>query len=388
MIIIPTITQLYNSLKADIEANMQVSISLLGKVYLRANALAYAGKLKLLYLVLGQIQKNIAPDICDEETLLRYGKIKLNRYLYPAVEGQYDVQVTGQVGATIPAATLFKSDDDSLNPGVLYQLDQAYTLLTSPDTITIRCLVGGESGKLLPNDTLTSTAPIALVSSNVVVTAENIQPIDAENIKDYRNAVILAFRLEPKGGSDADYILWSLDAAGVKTVYPYAKTGESSAVIVYVEAKLADSIDGKGTPTVAIMNAVEAVINFNPDISLTLPQRGRRPTDVRLYVDQVTIKNVVINIPNFAGLTPQIITDVTNALTDYVAGIRPFIAGADVIANKNDIIATNGIIQTVSNTVPGASYGAVTFTVDGVLLADYTFVLGNIPWLQTVNITP
>lgn len=388
MITIPTVLQLYNTLKADIEANMQVSINALGKVYLRANALAYAGKLKLLYLVLGQIQKNIAPDICDEETLLRYGKIKLNRYLYPAVEGQYDVQVTGDIGATIPAGTLFKSDDDSFSPGILFQLDQSYTLVASPDTITIRCLTGGEEGKLLVNDTLTSTTPIALVSSNVFVTAEAVQPIDEETIEDYRNAVVLAFRLEPKGGSDADYILWSLDAAGVKTVYPYALTGESSAVIVYVEAKLVDSIDGQGTPTQAIMDDVEDVINFNPDISLSLPERGRRPTDVRLYVDPITVKQIVINIPSFQGLTGQIISDVTSALTSYIAAIRPFIAGANVLSNKNDAINTNGIITTISNTVPGASYGTVTFTVDGVPSVDYTMILGNIPWLQTVNITP
>lgn len=385
MITIPTTSQLYNTLKANIEANMSVTINLLGKVYLRAYSLAYAGKLKLLYLVLGQIQKNIAPDLCDEQTLLRYGLIKLNRPPYPAVEGQYDVQVTGDVGATIPALTLYKSDDDSFNPGVLYQLDQAYQLTQSPDTITIRCLVGGEGGKLLPNDTLTSTTPIALVSSNATVTAESVQPIDAELIDDYRAAVVLAFRLEPKGGSDADYILWSLDAAGVKTVYPYAKTGEGSAVIVYVEAKLADSTDGQGTPTQAIMDDVEAVINFNPDISLTLPERGRRPTDVRLYIEPVTVKQIVISIANFQGLTIQIQTDITNALTDYLVNIRPFIAGANPISSKNDIIASNGIIQTISNTVPGANYGAVTFTVDGVAVADYTFILGNIGWLQAVN---
>lgn len=387
MIVIPTISQLYTTLKSNIEANMNVTINLLGKVYLRANALAYAGKLKLLYLVLGQIQKNIAPDICDWETLLRYGKIKLNRVPYPAVEGQYTVQVTGTVGAIIPALTLFKSDDDSFSPGVLYQLDLAYQLVSSPDTITIRCLVGGEAGKLITNDTLTSTTPIALVSSNVIVTAEAIQPIEAETEEDFREAVVLAFRLEPKGGSDADYILWSLDAAGVETVYPYAKTGESSAVIVYVEAKLVDSIDGEGTPTQAIMDDVEDVINFNPDISLSLPERGRKPTDVRLYIEPITVKQVVINIPNFQGLTGQITTDVTNALTDYLANIRPFIAGANPISSKNDILANNGIIQTISNTVPGASYGAVTFTVDGISYADYTFILGNIGWLQAVNIT-
>ncbi len=387
MITIPSISQLYASLKSEIEANMEVTINIIGKVYLRANALAYAGKLKLLYLVLGQIQKNIAPDICDWETLLRYGKIKLNRYPYPAVEGQYYIQVNGSIGATIPALTLAKSDDESANPGVLFQLDQAYTLVSTVDTIIVRCLTGGEAGKMLVNDTMTFTTPIALVQPVGTVLSEAVQPIEAETEEDYRSAVVLAFRLEPKGGSDADYILWSLDAAGVKTVYPYAKTGESSAVIVYVEAKIIDSIDGKGTPTVAIISDVDDVINFSPDISLTDAERGRRPTDVRLYVEAITVKNIVINIAAFQGLTPQKTTDITNALRGYLAAIRPFIAGAAVLSDKNDIIDANGIITTISNAVPGSSYGAVTFTVNGVPFVNYTMILGNIPYLDAVNIT-
>lgn len=387
MITIPTINQLVTALKADIEANMQITINIIGKVYLRAHSLAYAGKLKLMYLVLGQIQKNIAPDICDEETLLRYGKIKLNRYLYPAVEGQYNVQVTGSIGAIIPALTVFKSDDNSFSPGILYQLDQAYTLVNTTDSILIRCLTGGEAGKLLTNDTLTSTTPLTLVSSTATVLTETVQPIEAETIEDYRNAVVLAFRLEPKGGSDADYILWSLDAAGVANSYPYAKSGESSAVIVYVEAKTIDSTDGKGTPTAQILSDVEDVINFSPDTSLTLAERGRRPTAVRLYVDPITPKNIIINIPNFQGLTVQITNDITNALRTYLSNVRPFIAGANPITSKNDMIDSNGIIQTISNTVPGSSYGTVTFTVDGITYSDYTFNLGNIPYLSSVNIT-
>jgi len=51
------------------------------------------------------------------------------------------------------------------------------------------------------------------------------------------------------------------------------------------------------------------------------------------------------------------------------------------------MIDSNGIIQTISNTVPGSSYGTVTFTVDGITYSDYTFNLGNIPYLSSVNIT-
>lgn len=385
MITIQSTNDIYNSLKSNVESKMNLTINIIGKVFLNAFCLAYAAKIKLLYLVLSQIQKNVAPDICDEETLLRYGKLKLNRYPYGPVEGQYTVQVNGSVGAVIRAGLVYKSDDDSLSPGILYQLDNAYTLVSTVDVITVRCLTGGELGKLSINDTMTSTEPIPLVNSKATVITESVQPIDSETIEDYRAAVVLAFRLEPKGGSGADYRLWSLDASGVFAVYPYAKSGESSAVIVYVEAKVSDSTDGKGTPTQLILDNVFAVINFSPDISLLLYQRGRIPLDVKLYTVPIIPKNVDITINNFQGLTSQIQIDITQALTAYASAIRPFIASADVVTNKNDIMDVNKIIQTISNTEPGSTYGSVTFKVSGITFTNYQFFLGYIPYLNSVN---
>jgi hypothetical protein len=184
-----------------------------------------------------------------------------------------------------------------------------------------------------------------------------------------------------------DYILWSLDAEGVANAFPYAKSGESSAVIVYIEANKLDSTDGKGTPTSLILSDVEAAINFSPDTSLPLYERGRRPTDVRLYVEAITPRDIIITVPNFAGLTTQKAIDIRNALEAYLEGVRPFIAGADVLTNKNDTKDLNSIIQTISNTYPGSSYGTVSFTVDGIAQTSFIFTLGDIPYLSSLNIT-
>src|SRR5688500_5678547 len=231
MIIIPTLNQLYTSILNDLETEFGTNIPLFGKNFLRALAAVQAAKLKLYYVALGGVQKNIFVDTADPEssggTLERFGRIKLGRNPFPAQAGQYEVQVTGSVGATIPASSTFKSNDDSLNPGKLYVLDLAYMLIATTDTITVRALEAGTDSRVEVGDQLTATAPISGVNSLVEVTAESVAPLDAEGTEEYRGKAVEAYQLEPNGGAASDYRIWSFDVPGVARVYPYARTGES-----------------------------------------------------------------------------------------------------------------------------------------------------------------
>src|SRR5690349_13978165 len=98
MISIPTTNQLYEDILADLEAEYGQSIPLFGKIFLRAFAGVQAAKLKLLYLSIANLQKNIFIDTADPEasggTLERFGRIKLGRNPFPATAGQYEIQVT------------------------------------------------------------------------------------------------------------------------------------------------------------------------------------------------------------------------------------------------------------------------------------------------------
>lgn len=387
---IPTLNELYDSILNDLENEIGVNIPVFGKVFLRALATVQAAKLKLYYLSIASLQKNIFIDTADPEavggTLERFGRVKLNRNPFPAVAGQYDVQVTGEIGAVIPASTTFKSNDDSLNPGKLFVLDNEFTLTNTTDTINVRALETGLDSKLLVNDVLTATSPIALVESQVVVLLETVQPLAAETIENYRQAGIQAYQLEPQGGAATDYRLWSLDAQGVQQSYPYAASGQPNEVNVFVEATIADSIDGKGTPSQSILDDVAEVIEFDPDTSQPLNERGRRPLGVfAVNVLPITVLNVDIAIPNFIGITPQIETEITLALENELAAVRPFVGGADVLANKNDILDVNKIVGVVLETRPGSVFAAPELQVDGNSYFSFTFLNGNIPFLNSVT---
>ena len=389
MITIPTTKQLYDSVLASLEAENVITIPLFGKSFLRALAIVQAAKLKLIYLVLGDLQKNIFVDTAYSEnqggTLERFGRVKLGRNPFPAVAGNYTLQVTGEIGATINAKTTFKSNDDSLSPSKLFVLDIEYILVSETDTILVRALETGLDSKLSIGDKLTSTQPIALVNSIATVTVENIEPLAPEDTEEYRQKAIEAYQLEPQGGAATDYRIWSADAQGVANSYPYTSGATSNEVAVYIEATITDSIDGKGTPGAGILAEVEDVIEFDPDTTRPLNERGRRPMNCILTVLPITVKEVDVEIAGFDGLTPEIETIIFEAIEAALSLTRPFIPGADVLANKNDIVSVNKLIVAIQTANPASVYESIELTVSGNIVNSYTFDNGEIPHLNSVN---
>jgi len=387
MITIPTISQLYTGILSNLETEMGTNVPLFGKNFLRALASVQAAKLWIYYKAIAHLQKNIFIDTADREsaggTLERFGRTKLGRNPFPATAGSYTIQVTGQISATIPANSTFKSNDDSQNPGKLFVLDAQYILVAETDSITVRALEAGLGSQLSISDGLTSTAPIANVDSLATVMAENIEPLAAEDIEEYRRKGIEAYQLEPQGGAATDYRLWAGDAQGVKETYVYAKSGASNEINLFVEATIADSLDGKGTPTNAILTEVQDVVEFDPDTSKPITERGRRP----LAVFQVHYLPVTIKIVGFQDLTAEIETIIFNALKEQIDLIRPFVSGADILSEKNDILNTNKIISIILNARPGSIFTNVILKIDNVDLPTYQFINGNIPYLDTVSYT-
>lgn len=392
MITIPTLSQLISDIRNDLESKFGDSIPLVGKIFLNALAAVQGGKLKLYYLVIGSLQKNIFVDTADPEatggTLERFGRVKLGRNPFPATAGSYVVSVTGEVGSVILGGTTFRSNDDSTNPEKLFQLDSNFELLTSPDEITVRALEAGLDSQMFADEEMTATIPIAGVDRTATVVSESITPLAAEDLEDYREKAMNAFRTEPNGGAASDYRIWAADAQGVAQVYPYAKSGYSGEINLYIEATLIDSVDGMGTPTAAIINAVEDVVEFDPDTTKPLNERGRRPLGVfQINFLPVVIKQVTINIAGYVGGTTEIQNLIKATLVEVISEIRPFVAGADILADKNDILDTNKIIAAIFVAKPGSVFGVITLNINASPVSSYTFTSGDIPFIEESDIT-
>lgn len=394
---IPTILQLYNRISANLINKLGLVLpSDQLKLVLDAVAANLAGELKLLYLNQVDIENNMWPDTADLAVdggqLNRMGQLRLGRQPFSATDGYYVVSVSGTAGSTLPAQLTYKSNDDSKSPGNLYMLDTAYTLTGTDDVITLRALNAGEEYLLNAGDYLTATQPLIGVNQQVQVSSVTTQPTDAQDINLYRQQIIATYRLRPQGGARADYRLWAQDAAGVQQVYPYVKNGDAGIVQVYVEATPADSIDGNGTPSDALLAAVQSAIEFSPDDTLPAYERGRRP--IQAIIDQgagggaiaVATIPVDITITGLVTSSAEITADIQSSLVTFLQTIRPYIAACDLPSDQNkgllnSVKAESIVLDTIGDL---NSFTGFQLSVDGVVANLYTFAGGNIPYLRNL----
>ena len=387
MVTIPKISDLYNNIKSSIETKLNVTIPSFGKNFLRAFAQVQAGELKLFYIAVANVQKNIFVDTADSEefggTLERFGRIKLKRNPFPAVAGKYTVSLTGSIGGVIPIGTLWKSDDTSASPDYLFTNDAPITFASTTATTILRSLTGGIEAKLIVGNTLSLTGPIALVNTTATVTAETIVPQEKESLEEYRRKILTAFRLEPQGGSGSDYLLWSLEVQGVRNAYPYTKydlTGYSNEVNLYVES---DDANLFYVPTTTILN------NVKDNIELPTSDRpSRKPLGVnQIYYLPVVPLNVTIQINQIVGFTytTNEQTTILNYIKSKLSEIRPFVDSINVVEDKNSVLNPYKLGEMVASAIPTKQFTSVTFTVSGVSQTNYEFVNGDIPKLTTIT---
>lgn len=386
---IPGIEELQNQVQQDLKSRLNLNDSELRKV-VNAFSIVTAAQLKILYLRLADIQNNVFPDTADLAEnggeLERLGQIHLGRNPNPATAGVFTISVVGNANSVMREGLTFKSNDNSENPGKLYVSDAEFILTGTNDTLEIRSLEGGTEFNLSVGDELTITEPVIGVDQTVTITAVNEQPRAAENIEDYRQAILNAIQLEPQGGAKTDYMLWALDAQGVRRVYPYAKEANAGTVQVYVEATLADSIDDLGTPSQALLDEVAEVIEMDPDDSRPDYERGRRPITAEVEVVPVNLVPVDVDITGLEENTTAVREAIETNLNEHIRIVRPFVDGGDLLRNKNDILYAARLQSVVTDVLESGNFFTdFVMKVEGVPQTANLFSRENIPYLRDIN---
>jgi len=391
MKLIPTIKEINTNISNDLRSKLNLTIDYLKKT-LDAFALVLSAQFHLVYLYLSDIQDNIFPDkatTADQGgTLERQGQIYMNRNPFPDSVGSFKVSVTGVAGSVLRVNLTFKSNENALNAGQVYILDSEYTLTGTSDEIEIRSIGAGVDYNLNVADNLTITEPVIGVDKTVTVTDILVQPKAGETTELYRQAILNAIQLEPQGGARADYRQWSSDAQGVRLVFPYVQDVNTGIIDLYVEATLVDSTDGKGTPTSTILTDVGDVIEQDPDISKPINERGRRPIQADVHVSAITLVPVDVTIAGLNDDSTTVRNSINSSITDLLYDVRPFISGADLRRNKNDILYSGKVQSVVTDTLTnGNFFNLLTLYVDGNAITSYEFTLGNIPYLRNLTYT-
>lgn len=386
---IPTIQQITTNITSDIVSRLNLSIDSFKKNY-AALALVISAQLNLAYLYLRDIQDNMFPDTATTAanggTLERQGKIYLNRNPFPDSIGSFNVVVTGVAGSVLRVNLTLKSNDDTLNAGQLYILDSEYTLTGTDDVVEVRSTGAGVDYNLNIADRLTITEPVIGVDKTVTVTEVLEQPKAGEDTEAYRGAILKAIQIEPQGGSRGDYMQWASDAQGVRRIYPYVRDVDASFVDIYVEATIADSTDGLGTPTPTILQDVEDVIEQDQDVTIPQYEGSRRPIQADVTAIAVHLVPVDITITGLQDSSQSVKDTIETAIKTLIYDVRPFISGADLRRNKNDILYTGKVQSVVTDVLSNGNYfNTLDLTVDGNAEVYYEFTLGDIPYLRNLT---
>lgn len=382
-------------LQAKLYQDMKISFGLEDDEY-KDNLGAFAGviaaQLRPMYMYIADNRNNLYPDTADLAEdggeLERLGEIYLNRQPKLATEGLYLVSISGTAGTIIRESLTFKSNDNSNASGYLFICDDGYILTGTDDFITLRALTAGLESLLNIGDGLTVTEPVVGLNPTILISEVLEKPISAEPIPVYRKNVNDAIQLEPQGGAKTDYRLWASDAQGVRLVYPYVKEGEAGTVQVYVEAIKEDSTDGKGTPSQELLDEVEEVIRFDPDDSLDTNYRGRLPMGVPLEVIAIDLKPVDIIILGLSDSSASTLQLIRNNIDSYLENTRPFIDGAELLRNKNDILYNYRLSGIVQDTIGNGNYfESFQMLVDGNVVSSFLFSRSNIPYFRNLTLS-
>lgn len=394
-IYIPKPNELYDNILNDYAVALGVEKDDLD-VSIQVQAKVDSGFQYGFLLMLSGLQNNIYPDLAQIDVLNRYGKEIIDRYIAPAVQGQYEVEITGTIGSVIPAQSLFIGNDDIGAARKQYVLDAEYTTVSDPDTITVRAVEAGVDSALIVGDELTAIQVLP-IDDIATVTDEVVQATDEEDIEDYRDDVLAGLRLQPQGGSPSDWRLWALEVPELRQMYPYVDPDNAGDVLLYSEAtEAATSTDPTenpedviGVPTQSTLDEVYKVDSGTETgvvVQDSVTLEARKPlTVMNVYSKPVEPLDVDITIVNLSD--NSYLTAIEAALIALVYDIRPFVAGADDLSNRNDTITLGAVIAEVYNVLSGTTvtFDSISMDVDGATVNSYQFTFGYIPFINNVS---
>ena len=388
---IPTIKQLYTRIEAAIKNRLDITDVEL-KLVLDVFTSVIAGEFKLAYLYVSDVRNNLFPDTAETAEnggeLNRLGQIYLNRQPRPATHGFFRFQVIGVENSKLRSGITFKSNDDSTNPGKMFISETEHFLSAIPDNniFLLRSLEAGGKSILKVGDELTVTEPVIGIDNTIKITEIVSLPIESETVESYRQKIISAIQLEPQGGARTDYRLWAQDAQGVREVFPYVKENAAGVVQVFVEANAVDSIDGKGTPSQYLLDNVRDVIYMDPDETLEINDRGRLPIQAILEVLPITLKPVDITITGLRQNNIEIQNLIKTNIELFLKDVRPFVYGADLMRNRNDILYSGKVQNIVTDSLGNNNFfDDFNMSVDGQTELKFMFSFANIPYLRNIN---
>lgn len=389
-----TIEEVYNLIISGLEKELHTRFRLLPKSFVRVLAKVLAAVFISLYRQQGWIFLQLFVDTAT------FDEVKvLGRKIRPLVQWgelvgigqpreatQWSGTLTIKVlkkGEQLPQGTQFVS---ALTQKV-YISSKNVDLNKNIVNIPVKCVDAGTSGNLDVGDELKTANPIPLIASSGLIT-DSKSASDEESAESYRSRVRQRWRIQPQGGSLADYRKWASEVTGVRQTYIYKDDETSSGVLIYV---CADTDERTASHELCV--EVGNTCTYDPETgearkpmgAVLDPSYDESYTNIKSCVIKefdVYILGVVVNeMDSFKN-------DVKNSIETYFLEREPYIRGLSVDNDRSDRISKNNITGLVNDIAEGLSgyFDSVILDKDSETLEEYTLGRGELAKLRKLYI--
>ncbi len=275
----PTLPALVQRADADLSANADSTLRRSDQVVLSR---VHAGATSELHGYLQWAAKQLLPDTCDEDMLLRQAALRLKVPRRAAVASTGPVLLVGQAGSVIDADVLLQLID-----GRRYLVTEAVTFAGGQATVPVKAVDAGAAGDVVAGTAISLVSPVLGVASDGVVGPGGIEGgADQESIASLRQRVIESYRLVPNGGSQDDYETWAREAdTGVTRVWcKPLYMGPGTVAVFFVRDGDADLIPD-AQALARVYDYIETVRPVTAELFVLAPVRVPIPFQIKAYPD-------------------------------------------------------------------------------------------------------
>lgn len=282
---IRTTEEIKDQIVSDIESNINQTVPLLPKAFVRVYASALAGVFTLMYKFGLWIFEQIFPQTADELALTLLGE-RVNVFRKGSTQAVLEATETGVNGTSIPTGTTYVGSNQ-----IVYRVQVGQTIVGGVATLSLLALTSGEIGNLAIGSTLSISQSIPNIDGIATVTAISTEGEDQESIELYRDRVMLRYQERPQGGSLIDYRTWAKEVEGITRAFAFRVS--PGFVTVY---PIEDTNPVSRIPSAAKLSEVDTYIN----------DPARRPLQATVFVTAMDEVEFNVEISNLSPDTSTI----------------------------------------------------------------------------------
>lgn len=346
----PTLSELVNRAKADIDARLPGADSRLSRSALGVLATTSAGAAHGLYGYLDYIARQQLPDTADDEVLERHASIwGLNRKASTAASGS--AIATGANGAVIPAGTVLQRAGS-----IEYQTTHDAIVAGGVATLDIAAKNPGIASVAEAGVKLTFVSPLAGIAASVVVSGDGLLGgAEEESDELLRERLLARIRRAPEGGALHDYINWTLAVPEVTRAWVFAGwTGAGTVGVAFM-------MDGRAVPFPEEddVEAVSAALELVRPVTAEVIAFAPTPRLVNIEISELTPDSAAVRSAIEAELSDLLFREARPGGAILLSRLREAVSQA---AGESDHV----LVQPDANVICGpgelAVLGALTWS--------------------------